>query len=53
LNVLNVVMDQTLDGHSEGKAANDIASWDLSGKKLNLAVVDLSGGARQLNACNV
>lgn len=49
LNVLNAAMNQALEGHNEGKAAIDIACWDLSGKILNRSVVDLLGGARQPN----
>jgi len=49
LTVLNALMNQTLEGHNEGKAAIDIACWDLTGKILNRSVVDLLGGARQQN----
>jgi len=46
LSVINAAMDAALQGHTEGKAALDIACWDLNGKKLDLPVVDLLGGAR-------
>ena len=46
-NVLNAAMNKALDGHTEGKAALDIACWDLSGKILDKSVVDLLGGALQ------
>ncbi|OED38920.1 hypothetical protein AB833_17990 [Chromatiales bacterium (ex Bugula neritina AB1)] len=49
LSVLNAIMNSALDGHSEGKAALDIACWDLSGKIFNRSVVDLLGGALQHN----
>lgn len=45
--VLNATMNQAMDGHTEGKAALDIACWDLSGKIANRSVVDLLGGALQ------
>lgn len=44
--VVNGAMNASLTGHSEAKAALDIACWDLTGKKLGLSVVDLLGGAR-------
>ncbi len=46
LNHVNAAMGAALDGHTEGKAALDIACWDLVGKKLDLPVVDLLGGAQ-------
>ncbi|MGI9607493.1 MAG: mandelate racemase/muconate lactonizing enzyme family protein [Acidimicrobiales bacterium] len=46
LNLVNTAMNAALDRHSEGKAALDIACWDLVGKRLGLHVVDLLGGAR-------
>ncbi len=49
LNVIHALMNEALDGHPEGKAALDIACWDLSGKILDRSVVDLLGGARQKN----
>lgn len=44
--LVNAAMDDALVGHSEGKAAIDIACWDLMGKRLDRSVVDLLGGAR-------
>lgn len=49
LNLVNAAMHATLAGHPEGKAALDIACWDLMGKRLDLPVVDLLGGARMDN----
>jgi len=46
LNVVHATMAAAVDGHPEGKAALDIACWDLMGKKLGLPVVDLLGGAQ-------
>lgn len=46
LGVINAAMDATLDGHRAGKAAIDIACWDLMGKRYDTHVVDLLGGAR-------
>lgn len=46
LGVLNAAMDAAMTGHTEGKAALDIACWDLTGKRLDQRVVDLLGGAR-------
>ena len=46
LSVVNAAMSAAIDGHSEGKAALDIACWDLIGKKLDQPVVDLLGGAQ-------
>ena len=43
--VVNAAMNASLDGHPEGKAAIDIACWDLAGKALKRHVVDLLGGA--------
>lgn len=47
LNTIQTAMNDALEGHQEGKAALDIACWDLSGKILDRSVVDLLGGARQ------
>ena len=47
LNTIHAAMNEALDGHPEGKAALDIACWDLSGKIFNRSVVDLLGGPRQ------
>lgn len=47
LNTIHAAMNAALDGHPEGKAALDIACWDLCGKMLDRSVVDLLGGARQ------
>ena len=44
--VVNAAMHRALTGHSEGKAALDIACWDLAGKRLELSVVDMLGGAQ-------
>lgn len=38
-------MDGRLNGHNYAKAAIDIAAHDLVGKKLNISVADLLGGA--------
>ncbi len=38
-----------MTGHTEGKAALDIACWDLNGKRLDQSIVDLLGGARMDN----
>ncbi|MEM7091774.1 MAG: mandelate racemase/muconate lactonizing enzyme family protein [Actinomycetota bacterium] len=46
LTVVNAAMDAAMNGHSEGKAALDIACWDLIGKLTDQSVVDLLGGAR-------
>jgi L-alanine-DL-glutamate epimerase-like enolase superfamily enzyme len=46
VNIVNAAMRAALDGHNEGKAAIDIACWDLAGKKLGVSVCDLLGGAR-------
>ena len=45
LTVINAAMNTAMTGHTEGKAALDIACWDLIGKKLDRSVVDLLGGA--------
>ncbi|MEM6986207.1 MAG: mandelate racemase/muconate lactonizing enzyme family protein [Pseudomonadota bacterium] len=42
---INAAMHGALDGHTEGKAAIDIACWDLAGKLFDRPVVDLLGGA--------
>lgn len=44
-NVLNARMHAVMEGHTEGKAAIDIACWDLAGKIHDCHVVDLLGGA--------
>ncbi len=49
LNTINWAMNEALDGHTEGKAALDIACWDLSGKIFDRSVTDLLGGRRQEN----
>ncbi len=46
LTVVNAAMSSAMTGHTEGKAALDIACWDLMGKKLDMSIVDLLGGAR-------
>jgi L-alanine-DL-glutamate epimerase-like enolase superfamily enzyme len=46
LSTINGAMNRALDGHTEGKAALDIACWDLIGKRLDQSVVDLLGGAQ-------
>ena len=43
---INASMNRALTGHTEGKAALDIACWDLAGKQLGISVVDLLGGAQ-------
>ncbi len=43
--VVNGAMHAAMSGHPAGKAALDIACWDVAGKKLNRSVVDLLGGA--------
>ncbi len=43
---INAAMNRALTGHTEGKAALDIACWDLAGKQLGVSVVDLLGGAQ-------
>jgi L-alanine-DL-glutamate epimerase-like enolase superfamily enzyme len=40
-------MDELLQGHLPGKAAIDIAMWDLRGRLLGLPVARLLGGVRQ------
>lgn len=45
--VLNRAMDRALIGHYPGKAALDIALWDLRAKLLNLPVSQLMGGSAQ------
>jgi len=49
LSVVNAAMDATMTGQSAAKAALDIACWDLIGRKFDLPVVDLLGGARMSN----
>lgn len=44
LNLISRTMDNTSKGESEGKAAINIACWDLIGKKLNKSVAELLGG---------
>ena len=46
-NVLADGMDSLVIGHLPGKAAIDIAMWDLRGKLLNLPVARLLGGVKQ------
>lgn len=46
LGVVNAALDAAMTGHPEGKAAIDIACWDLMGKRLDRSVVDLLGGRR-------
>lgn len=46
LGVVNAAMNKAMTGHPEGKAAIDVACWDLMGKRLGRSVVDLLGGAR-------
>jgi len=46
VSVINAAMDAAISGHTEGKAALDIACWDLVGKMLDQRVVDLLGGPR-------
>ncbi len=46
-NVLADGMDALLNGHLPGKAAIDIAMWDLRGKLLSLPVARLLGGVKQ------
>ncbi|MEM7376295.1 MAG: mandelate racemase/muconate lactonizing enzyme family protein [Pseudomonadota bacterium] len=42
---VNAALNAALDGHTEGKAAIDIACWDLAGKLFDRHVIDLLGGA--------
>ena len=44
LDLINTTMESALKGESEGKAAIDIACWDLIGKKLGKSVAELLGG---------
>jgi L-alanine-DL-glutamate epimerase-like enolase superfamily enzyme len=46
LGVVNAGMNKAMTGHPEGKAAIDLACWDLMGKWLDRSVVDLLGGPR-------
>ncbi len=46
LSVIHTAMHAAMTGHAAGKAALDIACWDLIGKKLGQPVVDLLGGAQ-------
>jgi len=46
LSVVHAAMNAAMTGHTAAKAALDIACWDLIGRKLDLPVVDLLGGAR-------
>jgi L-alanine-DL-glutamate epimerase-like enolase superfamily enzyme len=46
VSVINAAMEAAISGHTEGKAALDIACWDLVGKLLDQRVVDLLGGPR-------
>ncbi len=46
IGLVNAAMNKAMTGHPEGKAAIDIACWDLMGKMLDRSVVDLLGGAR-------
>ncbi len=45
--VVNAAMDAAMTGQAEGKAALDIACWDLAGKRLDKPVVDLLGGVHK------
>lgn len=42
---INDLMDETLLGHRDAKAALDIACWDLFGKSVGLPVCELLGGS--------
>ena len=44
---VNAFMDASSAPLSEGKAALDIACWDLTGKKTNKSVVELLGGTQK------
>lgn len=46
-NVLVDGMDELVIGNLSGKAAIDVAMWDLRGKLLNLPVAQLLGGVKQ------
>jgi L-alanine-DL-glutamate epimerase-like enolase superfamily enzyme len=46
-NVLVDGMDDLVVGHLSGKAAIDVAMWDLRGKLLNRPVAQLLGGVKQ------
>ncbi len=46
LSTLRDLLDETLGGESESKAAIDIACWDLIGKTLNTTIFELLGGAK-------
>lgn len=42
---INDLMNETLIGHNDAKAALDIACWDLFGKSVGLPVCELLGGS--------
>ncbi len=44
-NLVNVRMDELLNGHNYAKSAIDLACWDLWGKDTDSSVADLLGGA--------
>ncbi|ART70789.1 mandelate racemase [Mycobacterium dioxanotrophicus] len=45
---ISELMDETLLGHNDAKAALDIACWDLLGKSVGLPVCELLGGSTNI-----